>query len=107
MKKILISIGCFLLACVFVLFIANFTSEKDTDNIAVDPNTDIKKIDTYYIVKDYNGNIAVFESDKDAPFRITEVRVSELPSADKALLEKGIQASTQEELNRILEDYCS
>lgn len=60
-----------------------------------------------YVVKDYNGNIAVYESGRSEPFRVTETLVKDLPYADKELLEFGIEANNIEELNIILEDYCS
>ncbi len=107
MKKLLISTGCFLFACVIVFFIASFMSDQNTENIAVNPDTEFIENSSYYIVKEYKGNVAVFESGKETPFRITEVHLAELPSADRKLLEKGIKASNQEELNCILEDYCS
>ncbi len=60
-----------------------------------------------YTIKDYKGNIAVFEQGKEAPFRNTGIIINELPPADRSLLEKGINVSNQEELNLVLEDYCS
>ena len=60
-----------------------------------------------YVVKEYNGHIAIFEENSDTPFKITDVLLSELPDGDKKLLNKGIPASSSRELNCILEDYCS
>lgn len=74
---------------------------------AADNKKEIPPVAPGYTVKNHKGNIAVFEQGKDTPFRTTGIAVKELPPADRALLEKGINASDQEELNLILEDYCS
>lgn len=60
-----------------------------------------------FIIKEYNGSVAVFESGKNSPFKTTETMVSDLPTADRELLKKGISVGSREELSRILEDYCS
>lgn len=60
-----------------------------------------------YCVKEYKGNIAVFEQSKEKPFKITNIAVDELPTEDQKLLKKGIEVSGQEELNNLIEDYCS
>lgn len=66
----------------------------------------IKKNSLYY-VKEYKGNIAVFEESKEKPFRITNIAVDELPAEDQKLLKQGIEVSGKEELNDLIEDYCS
>lgn len=60
-----------------------------------------------YCVKEYKGNIAVFESGSDMPLKTTSVSVSELPPEDRKLLEKGIMVSGEKDLSIIMEDYCS
>lgn len=60
-----------------------------------------------YCVKEYKGNIAVFESGNDMPFKTTGISVSELPPEDRKLLEKGIIVLNEKDLNTIMEDYCS
>lgn len=66
----------------------------------------IKKSDSY-CVKEYRGNIAIFEKSKEKPFKITNIAVGELPTEDQKLLKQGIEVSGQEELNNLIEDYCS
>lgn len=105
MKKIILGTGCFIFACVLLLIFLNPFGNKNNEK-AADHERNVKP-GLVYIVKDYGGNIAVFEEGKDKPFRITDVPVDELPDADKELLEKGLTANNQEELNLILEDYCS
>ena len=65
------------------------------------------EISSKYMVKEYKGKIAVFEDGQNKPFRITDIAIKDLPKADKEFLEKGISVSGKEELNQILEDYCS
>lgn len=60
-----------------------------------------------YVLKEYDGKIAVFENDADIPFRITDVYVKNLPQEDRLLLCEGIHAENDSELALLLEDYCS
>ena len=61
-----------------------------------------------YTVKEYKDKIAVFKFGSDTPDRIIEdIYVRDLPTHDQDLLESGINASDDAELNRILEDYDS
>lgn len=66
-----------------------------------------KKSESEFLIKEYNGNVAVFENGKSFPFKTTETMVKDLPVADRELLKKGISVESKEELSRILEDYCS
>ena len=106
MKKLFLSTGCFVVSCIIILFILNISLNNSPKNNATSPDLELKSNLTY-VVKEYNGNVAVFVSGKDLPFRITDVSLDELPSGDQKLLKTGIIVSTQEELNSILEDYCS
>ena len=105
MKKIFVGTGCFIIACLILMFFLNPFGIRNSEK-AADNEKNIKP-GLVYIVKDYGGNIAIFEKGKDTPFRITDVSINELPQADKELLQQGITANDQEELNIILEDYCS
>ncbi|MDP4119883.1 MAG: BofC C-terminal domain-containing protein [Bacillota bacterium] len=60
-----------------------------------------------YIVKDYNGKIAVFEEGQTEPFKVTNVPTNSLPKVDQNALKKGIKVKGQKELIKILQDYCS
>ncbi len=76
--------------------------KKDNQKILSENETENK-----FIIKEYNGSVAVFENGKNDPIKKTETMVADLPVADREILKKGINAKTQEELSRILEDYCS
>ncbi len=97
---------CFVVLFVTASFIAipiiNQKSADIKENQADTPNISLS-----YIVKDFNGNIAVFEIGANKPFRITEVSTNTLPKVDQERLREGISVTEQNELNALLEDLCS
>lgn len=60
-----------------------------------------------YLVKEYKGLVAVFENGGDLPVRITETSVCTLPQFDIINLSKGIEVEGKEELEKLLNDFCS
>lgn len=60
-----------------------------------------------YIVREYNGMVAVFYNGEDKPFKVTDRYVSALPQQDINDLKQGIQVTNDESLRRLLEDLCS
>lgn len=97
-------------AIVLASSIASAAFSKKAANSAIEAslNTSQNERPSYsYIIKEYNGKLAVFESGSDTPFRITDLDISVLPEADRKALQNGIKAANRKELNRILEDYCS
>ena len=61
-----------------------------------------------YIVKDFNGNIAIFDSiSNDIPIKVIDINTAFLPKADQEMLLKGIKVKDQTELSTLLEDLCS
>lgn len=84
------------------------TISSDTpSNVSSNYSPDISSEKVTYVVKEYNGKVAVFEKGKDRPFKVTEVNTSDLPQADKEILKNGIETDSQKKLSTILEDYCS
>ncbi|MGN0517426.1 MAG: hypothetical protein ACI4II_01730 [Acutalibacteraceae bacterium] len=75
--------------------------------VEVNNNVQSEKQIYKYIVKTYHGKLAVFEPDKEIPFKVTNLDVNILPQSDRILLDTGIGAVDNKELNRILEDFCS
>ena len=65
----------------------------------------IAPVEKSYIVKEYNGRIAVFLEDEEDPYMELDTRVSELTAEDARLLRQGIRAQNPAELLSILEDY--
>lgn len=111
MKKMIISTCVFVVFCLCISFIVlpvlgntYFNRNNDT-NTSSHSLSDTSK--TAYIVKEFEGYIAVFNGDKPEPFRVTDVEVKSLPVMDQNMLSDGIYVYSQSELNEILEDYCS
>ncbi len=59
-----------------------------------------------YILKDYNGQIALFLSDKEKPIKVFEIFTFSLPEKDIGIIKSGIIV-TESELESILEEYTS
>lgn len=55
----------------------------------------------------YNGHIALWTSDTDTPDQVFPYSAQMLPWQDQIALQQRIVCPTQEELNRLLEDYLS
>ena len=104
MKKLIISTCCFVVACLIFSFgiLPNLVRAQVSDTPAPEPRSSLT-----YVVKNFNGNIAVFEEGAAEPFKITDVPINTLPYNDQNNLEKGIIVSSKEELNSLLEDLCS
>ena len=106
MRKFIIGSYCFVLLCVLVSFVAipviNKNSTASSKFETETPNNSLS-----YIVKDFNGNIAVFEENSNTPFKVTEVCTNTMPKVDQERLMEGIVVNSQVELNTLLEDLCS
>ena len=99
---------CFIFLIGGTMFIGfKYFNRVNSDESIPEPNSSTNNRNLVYVVKEYNGNIAIFEENSDIPFKVTDIRLCELPEGDKKLLSKGIPASSSQELNCILEDYCS
>ncbi len=61
--------------------------------------------DTEFILKDYNGKIAVFTEEDANPIKILDTDTASLPSKDTEALKTGIRVGTKEELYRLIEDF--
>lgn len=100
-----------IISTVCIIFIGIIVSTTVIPNIAKSSNPNItngpaqEKIT--YVVKEYNGKIAVFEKGSEKPFKITQVNTADLPKTDKEILKNGIEVDNQKGLSSILEDYCS
>lgn len=61
--------------------------------------------ETYYLLKDYNGTLAIFSSNQVEPIARLDVRTDSLPERDITRLQEGIRADTLEEIYSLAEDY--
>lgn len=85
------------------LIIPNLHKNIKASNVEKEATSNI----VTYIVKDFNGNIAIYEVSSDTPYKVTDVPISSLPMADQETLKKGIKVSGENELQALLEDLCS
>lgn len=107
MKKLLIITSFIIILCLSIFFGSNLFKFKDRLN----QTQNIKEItdqSVTYVVKDFNGRIAVFSRNiMDHPFRVTDICTRNLPKRDKDMLKNGIEAENETELGALLEDLCS
>ena len=59
-----------------------------------------------YIVKEYFGQIGIFDEDGRL-LETIEIYTKTLPKADRILLREGIKLSSKEALDALIEDYSS
>lgn len=76
----------------------NSSSEQSVSEVPVEAN---------YLLREYDGKLAVFTEDLVTPDLVFEVYVRTLPESDQALLQRGIRAASFDELTRLVEDYIS
>lgn len=60
-----------------------------------------------YIVKEYDGKVAVFRQGENTPLNTTTQMVVDLPDRDRKTLKEGVQVTGKEKLRKLMEDYCS
>lgn len=60
-----------------------------------------------YIIGEYDGKVAVFKENEDSPVEIFNSYTNMLPLEDAQALKNGIKVHSEDELNRIIEDYIS
>ena len=61
-------------------------------------------IEEKWLVKEYNGVIGIFTSDKKL-VQVIDTYIKTLPSKDQALLREGFEVFSQKELNSVIEAY--
>ena len=85
-----------------------FSCDKDNNISDITP-TEIQQATDYqtYIVREYDGMVAVFYNGQDKPVRVTDRYISALPQQDINDLKKGIPVDNEENLRKLLEDLCS
>lgn len=121
MKKFMLCVAFFLVLCVGTAYfteignppkINNISTEKvkketPSQNPPPEPSHCAINNDGDYELKEYEGTIAIFKAGKNSPLKTTSIAVNDLPKTDREMLKTGIKASSEEELNILLEDYCS
>ena len=105
----------FVLVIIFTLFFSlYFLISNKIDEINVKNNNiyiptfeenknDIEIGETKYLLKKFNDILAVYKNN-DLQYTI-DIKIDTLPENDKKLLSKGIEASSEKELNDIISSY--
>ena len=69
--------------------------------------SDVSTTSISYIIGEYDGKVAVFKENDDSPVEIFNAYTNMLPLEDAKALKSGIRVHSEDELNRIIEDYIS
>lgn len=114
MKKIIIGVFGFIILGGIGFILLKNSPKKDVDvpapsdvSAALPHSESAAPQSSGYKIKEYKGNIAVFEAGQEQPFKTVSVCVKDLPKDDRELLRQGISVNSLEELSTVLEDYCS
>lgn len=112
MKKLIAITAVILFGC---LFISSFSATQQIQNNAEQTiiynekqtADQADKKNQSYIIKSENGLLAVYKKGETTPYMQTGASVKGLPKGDILRLERGIEVDGEENLKKILEDYCS
>ncbi|MBQ8058028.1 MAG: hypothetical protein IJ275_06825 [Ruminococcus sp.] len=103
MKKLILIFGSFLIICLIITYVAQEKVESKMESLeTLSVSDDGEPI---YLVKSENGRVVVYYGQELV--RKTTTAVSTLPKIDQRELLYGITANSEEEVERILEEYCS
>ena len=104
MKKLILIFGAFLIICVVITHVAQEKVESKIHSYESQSVSDESK-NEMYVVKSENGRIVVYQGEE--LLYKTTTATSTLPKIDQKELLYGITANSEEEVERILEEYCS
>lgn len=103
MKKLILIFGAFAIICIVISYTAE---QRITDNFKENTTqTQSAQLTEAYTVKSENGKVVVYQG--DTLLHKTSTATSTLPKRDQKILLYGISVNSKEELNEILENYCS
>ena len=98
--KLIMAVIVSLAMTVFMLFISAFFLVHNDINTGAEE----VMINLSYILKDYNGYLALFRGDSKVPYLVLESRTIFLNEYDRKLVFDGISVRTERELHRLIED---
>lgn len=79
----------------------NITKNRNINN----GYTNFTENDISYIVREFEGNVAVFKTGSDLPFQVLDCKIKNLPPDAAEALATGIEVSGEDELQKIIEAY--
>ena len=103
MKKLILIFGAFAIICVIISFVAE-QSVLSLEREFI-PSESVSESDEVYNIKSENGRIVVYRGDE--LLMRTDTAVNTLPKRDQKQLLYGIVAYSKQEMERVLQDYCS
>ncbi|MEG1043857.1 MAG: hypothetical protein RSD67_02290 [Oscillospiraceae bacterium] len=105
------------IACVFFIIVgivSGYTAAiySESDEVIVDENVSSQEViennEKYdYLIKTFEGKIAVFTQNSKKPEIVFEVYTHQLPEYDRFQLEKGIVVEDYSTLLQLIEDYTT
>lgn len=105
-----ISIICLLLLTTSLVAIGTFTFFAGTKNNMTYMNASSSNMENnvqniQYIVKEYDGKVAVFKLGENEPAETLDIDITSLPFSDRAALKEGISLQDTKKLNQLIEDF--
>lgn len=97
MKKIFLALCT--IFCTGLIAVSIYTMKNYSEQQISEP-TEIK-----YVVKEYGGKVAVFNSEETIPIAVYKIYVHLLPENDVELLRKGISVDDDYTLLKTLENF--
>lgn len=96
MKKLFISVLC----VISILILSGCTDKRKstTDNEYISPSQ-------VYIVKEFEGKVAIFQQGNNQPIQILDCIIKDLPPDAVQALTTGIEVNSLNELQKIIEAY--
>lgn len=89
-KYIIISI-----ITVLLIFVILFSFTRKDDNIP----------ESFEVLKEYNGKVALYNSNNTTPVSVYDIYIDSLPENDRKSLKEGIKIESDNHLDKILQDY--
>lgn len=90
------------------LLLAGVTAAPETPPDRTSPVGDAVTVAARYVLRDWNGYLAVFREGSASPDQVyEEVAVTTLPPVEQQRLQNGVIVPDRAALNRLLEDYTS
>ncbi len=105
-KLVLLTLGSCALISLFAMTMSTTTEDTEPETKVINAETAASS-EQIYVLREYNGKIASFYKGKETPIDVFDVSVNSFGEYDKQALYKGIFAYSEEELNKLIEDYTS
>lgn len=102
LRILLIGSGVVVIGIVLILAFTLFSPKEPTS-----PAAESTAASSGYLLKEYDGRIALYALPETTPRQIFNIYVDSLPDADIARLQSGIPADTLEQAEEYLEDFDS